>query len=135
MDKITIYTNETCPYCKSIKEELTKANIEFENKLTVENEAEWQSIVNLTGIPTVPTIKYGDDFLVPQRDFGNPEHLINILSNENVSKSEYSYSRQALERVKTLNNNINMAFNRLDQMLRQIETKLNTEEDEHESTS
>ena len=128
MNKITIYTNETCPYCKSIKEELTNANIEFENKLTTENEAEWNSIVNLTGIPTVPTIKYGDDFLVPQRDFGNPQHLINILSNE--SGSEYSYSRQTFERVKTLNNNINMSFNRLDQMLRQIETKLNTEEND-----
>ena len=133
MNKIEIYTNETCPYCKSIKEELTKANIEFENKLTVENEAEWQSIVNLTGIPTVPTIKYGDDFLVPQRDFGNPQHLINILNNE--SGSEYSYSRQTFERVKTLNSNINMAFSRLDQMLRKIEDKLNTEEDEHKSTS
>ena len=128
MNKITIYTNETCPYCKSIKEELTNANIKFENKLTTENEAEWNSIVNLTGIPTVPTIKYGDDFLVPQRDLGNPQHLINILSNE--SGSEYSYSRQTFERVKTLNNNINMAFNRLDQMLRQIETKLNTEEND-----
>ena len=128
MNKITIYTNETCPYCKSIKEELTNANIKFENKLTTENEAEWNSIVNLTGIPTVPTIKYGDDFLVPQRDFGNPQHLINILSNE--SGSEYSYSRQTFERVKTLNNNINMAFNRLDQMLKQIETKLNIEEND-----
>ena len=128
MNKITIYTNETCPYCKSIKEELTNANIKFENKLTTENEAEWNSIVNLTGIPTVPTINYGDDVLVPQRDFGNPQHLINILSNE--SGSEYSYSRQTFERVKTLNNNINMAFNRLDQMLRQIETKLNTEEND-----
>ena len=133
MNKIEIYTNETCPYCKSIKEELTNANIKFENKLTTENEKEWQKIVNLTGIPTVPTIKYGDDFLLPQRDFGNPEHLINILNNE--SGSEYDYSRQTFERVKTLNNNINMAFNRLDHMLRQIETKLNTEEDEHESTS
>ena len=128
MNKITIYTNETCPYCKSIKEELTNANIKFENKLTTENEAEWNSIVNLTGIPTVPTIKYGDDFLVPQRDFGNPQHLINILNNE--SGSEYSYSRQTFERVKTLNNNINMAFNRLDQMLKQIETKLNIEEND-----
>jgi len=133
MKKITIYTNETCPYCKSIKEELTNANVEFENKITNENEKEWQKIVNLTGIPTVPTIKYGDDFLVPQRDFGNPQHLINILNNE--SGSEYSYSRQTLERVKTLNNNINMAFSRLDQMLRKIEDKLNTEEDEHKSTS
>ena len=127
-EKITIYTNETCPYCKSIKEELTKAEIEFENKFTNENEEEWQKIVNLTGMPTVPTIKYGDDFLVPQRDFGNPQGLINILNNE--SGSEYSYSRRTFEKMKTLNSNINMAFNRLDQLLRQIETKLNTEEND-----
>ena len=133
MNKITVYTNETCPYCKSIKEELTKADIKFENKFTNENEEEWQKIVNLTGMPTVPTIKYGDDFLVPQRDFGNPQNLINILNNE--SGSEYSYSRRTFEKMKTLNSNINMAFNRLDQLLRKIETKLNTEEDEHESTS
>ena len=132
-ENITIYTNETCPYCKSIKEELTKAEIEFENKFTNENEEEWQKIVNLTGMPTVPTIKYGDDFLVPQRDFGNPQNLINILNNE--SGSEYSYSRRTFEKMKTLNSNINMAFNRLDQLLRQIETKLNTEENEHKSTS
>jgi len=131
-EKITIYTNETCPYCKSIKEELTKADIEFENKFTNENEEEWQKIVNLTGMPTVPTIKYGDDFLVPQRDFGNPQNLINILNNE--SGSEYSYSRRTFEKMKTLNSNINMAFNRLDQLLRKIETKLNTK-DEHKSTN
>jgi glutaredoxin len=128
MNKIEIYTNETCPYCKSIKEELTKADIEFENKFTNENEEEWQKIVNLTGMPTVPTIKYGDDFLVPQRDFGNPQNLINILNNE--SGSEYSYSRRTFEKMKTLNSNINMAFNRLDQLLRKIETKLNTEEND-----
>jgi len=133
MDKITIYTNETCPYCKSIKEELTKADIKFENKFTNENEKEWQKIVNLTGVPTVPTVKYGDDFLTPQRDFGNPQHLINILNNE--SGSEYSYSRRTFEKMKTLNSNINTAFNRLDQLLRKIETKLNTEENEHKSTS
>ena len=27
--KLEIYTNETCPYCKQIKEELTKNNIDF----------------------------------------------------------------------------------------------------------
>ena len=131
-EKITIYTNETCPYCKSIKEELTKADIKFENKFTNENEEEWQKIVNLTGMPTVPTIKYGDDFLVPQRDFGNPQNLINILNNE--SGSEYSYSRRTFEKMKTLNSNINMAFNRLDQLLRKIETKLNTEEDDGQTS-
>ena len=36
MDTIIIYTNETCPYCKSIKEELTKANIEFSHDKAID---------------------------------------------------------------------------------------------------
>ena len=131
--KIEIYTNETCPYCKQIKEELTKNNIEFEDKLTSDFKDEYQSIVNLTGMPTVPTIKYADEYFLPGRDFGNQQQLINLLETFEVSK--HDDSRRVLERVKTLNFHINTAFSRVDQLLRKIETKLNTEEDEHKSTS
>ena len=59
--------------------------------------------------------------------------LVNILKNYTPLSLNFSNERQALERVKTLNYNIVTAFGRLDQLLRQIETKLNT--DEHESTN
>ena len=130
--KLEIYTNETCPYCKQIKEELTKNNIEFEDKLTSDFEDEYQSIVSLTGMPTVPTIKYANEYFLPGRDFQNPQQLTNLLETFEVSK--YDDSRRVLERVKTLNFHINTAFGRLDQLLRKIETKINTE-DEHKSTS
>jgi glutaredoxin len=71
MDKIEIYTNNNCGYCKAVKEEFEKQNIEFENKNTEDYKEEWQDIVNLTGMPTVPTIKYKGEFLVAGRDFGN----------------------------------------------------------------
>ena len=129
--KIEIYTNETCPYCKQIKEELTKNNIEFEDKLTSDFKDEYQSIVSLTGMPTVPTIKYANEYFLPGRDFQNPKQLTNLLETFEVSK--YDDSRRVLERVKTLNFHINTAFGRLDQLLRKIETKINTE-DEHKST-
>ena len=132
MDKIEIYTNETCPYCKQIKEELTKKDIEFEDKSTSEFTSEYQQIVNLTGMPTVPTIKYKDEYFVPGRDFQNAQQLVNIL--ETFESSNYNDSRKTLERIKTLNFNINTAFGRMDQLLRQIETKIN-KEDEHKSTS
>ena len=132
MNKIEVYTNETCSHCKTIKEELTKNNIEFENKLTSEFTTEYQDIVNLTGLPTIPTIKYNDEYFLPGRDYQTPEQLINILKVFN--NPSYEDSKRVLERVKTLNYNINMAFKQLDQLLRKIETKLNTEEDEHEST-
>ena len=130
--KLEIYTNETCPYCKQIKEELTKNNIDFEDKLTSDFKDEYQSIVSLTGMPTVPTIKYANEYFLPGRDFQNPQQLTNLLETFEVSK--YDDSRRVLERVKTLNFHINTAFGRLYQLLRKIETKIN-KEDEHKSTS
>ena len=130
MNKIEIYTNSACGYCKTLKDELTKNNIEFEEKLTVDFKDEYQAIVNLTGLPTTPTIKYEDEYFVPGRDYGNPQQLISLLEVFEVPK--YDDSRRTLERIKTLNFHINTAFGRLDQLLRKIETKINT--DEHKST-
>ena len=175
MSKPIIYTNETCAYCKSVKEELTKKNVEFEERLTSEFTDEYQAIVNMTGIPTVPTVKHDDELYVsgrdfqnieqltnenldewqeitnltgipqvptmvfknnyfaPGGDFGNQQHLVSIIKE--FKESNISYDRLAFERVKTLNYNINVAFGRLDQLLRQIENKLNIKEDEHKSTN
>ena len=132
MDKIIIYTNEQCPYCKQVKEELTKNEIEFENRFTKDFEDQWKNISGLTSMSTVPTIYYQDDYLVAGRDFPNPQVLVNILKNYIHLSLNFSNERQILERVKTLNYSMSMAFSRLDQLLRQIETKLNT--DEHKST-
>ena len=112
----------TCGYCKQVKEELEKNNIEFETRLTSEWQEDWNNIISLTSLPTTPTIYYKDSYFIPIRDFNSPQHLINILKN--YKKSEFSESRQVLEKVKTLNSNINIAFGRLDQLLRQIEQKI-----------
>ena len=127
---ITIYTNSTCGYCKQLKDELNKNDIEFKEKLTSEFTVEWQDVVNLTGLPTTPTIKYKEEYFVPGRDYQNPQQLMNIL--ETFPDSSHDYNRRAFERIKTLNYNMSVAFGRLDQLLRQIETKINT--DEHKST-
>ena len=150
MNKIEIYTNKSCPYCKSVKEELTKAEIEFENKDTAEHKDDWQEIVNLTGMPNVPTVTHKskdyvhmdheennrpviktfeiESIYVPGRDYNSPDHLVNILSNKENSK--YDDSRKTLEKVKTLNYNIGQAFQNLDKLLKQIEDKLNIEEND-----
>ena len=127
---ITIYTSDTCGYCKQLTQELTKNNIEFKEKSILEFTVEWQDVVNLTGLPSTPTIKYKEEYFVPGRDYQNPQQLINII--ETFPDSSHDYNKRTLERIKTLNFNMSVAFNRLDQLLRQIETKINT--DEHEST-
>ena len=130
MNKIEIYTANTCGYCNKLKDALKHENIKFEEKITTNFQEEFQDIVNLTGLATTPTIKYEDNYFVPGRDYQNPQQLINILKN--FKKPEYSDSRRVLERVRTLNFHINTAFGRLDQLLRKIDTKINT--DEHKST-
>tara|TARA_R100000234_G_scaffold26488_1_gene15264 strand:- start:130 stop:531 length:402 start_codon:yes stop_codon:yes gene_type:complete len=132
MEKIEIYTNKNCPYCKRIKEELLKNKINFNNIDTIENKNEWQDIVSLTSMPTVPTIKINKEYLVAGRDFGSPENLINIIKN--YKDNNYDHSRLILEKIKTLNYYMSQAFQRTDQLLRQIENKLNIKEDEHKST-
>ena len=121
MNKITVYTQSACGYCKTIKDELTRNNVEFEERLINEYPDEWQKVNTLTSIPTTPTICYEDSYFIPGRDFGNPKQLLNILKN--FKKSEFNESKQILERIKTLNYNINIAFGRLDQLLRTIEQK------------
>ena len=121
MNKIIVYTQSACGYCKTIKDELTRNNVEFEERLINECPDEWQKVNTLTSIPTTPTVCYEDSYFIPGRDFGNPKQLLNILKN--FKKSEFNESKQILERIKTLNYNINIAFGRLDQLLRTIEQK------------
>ena len=121
-----IYTNETCPYCKQVKEELDKNKIKYTERLTNSWPDEWRDVNQLTGLPTVPTISYKDNYFVPGRDFRSATHLVEIIKN--YQDTNFSIETQLLEKLKSLTYNIHMAFGRTDQLLKQIESKLNREE-------
>jgi len=123
MEKITIYTQSTCGYCKTVKDALNKENIEFEEKLINEHPKDWQKMNYLTNMPTTPTIHYKENYFVAGRDFPNPEVLVNILKNFNGNSDVSLF--QISENIKTLNYNIATAFRNLDQLLKQIEEKVN----------
>jgi len=131
--KITIYTSKTCQYCDLVKKNLTESSIEFTEIDIVEYRNVWTGVKDLTATPVTPTIEINNEFLLPGRDFVSPQNLIELISN--FKESQYNESRRALELVKTLNYNTFTAFNRLSDVLQQIENKLNTEENEHKSTS
>ena len=122
MEKIVIYTNKSCPYCKSVKEYLKTQDVEFEEKLIEDIKEEWNQVNNLTSVATVPTIYYKNNYFVAGRDFPNPEVLVNILKNFK-GNSDVSLFK-VLENIKTLNYNMATAFGRLDQLLRQVEQKI-----------
>ena len=130
MEKITIYTNEACPYCKTIKETLEKEKIKFNERLISEFKEEWEDISDLIGVSQLPTLIFNEEHFVPGRDFFNPEHLVSIIKTS--KKSKFDYSVRSFERIKTLNFNVFSAFNRLDVTLKNIENKLNDEETEKE---
>ena len=132
-EKITIYTGETCPYCKQIKNKLKESSIKFIEKDIIKSKKEWEKVYNLTANPTTPTIEISGEFLLPGRDFQQPEHLVNIINN--FQKPTFSVEKLCYERIKNMNWHMANAFQRVDMILKALETKLNTEENEHESTS
>ena len=131
--KITVYTSKTCTYCDQVKDKLKESSIKFTEIDIIEFSDVWDSVNSLTTIPTTPTVKINDEFLLPGRDFYNPQNLIEIISN--FKDSQYKENRRVLELVKTLNYNTYTAFNRLNGLLQQIENKLNKEENVNKSTS
>ena len=132
-EKITIYTSETCPYCKTIKETLEKENVKFKEKLVSEFTKEWNEISDLIGMSQLPTLFFNGEYCVPGRDFVNPEHLTKLTKE--LKKSKYDYSIRSFERIKSLNFNISNAFNQLQVALNKIENKLNIEEDGNKRNS
>jgi len=133
MKKIIIYSNETCPYCKQVKEELTKNNIEFEDRNTTEYIKEWNSISALTGMPSVPTLFFDNEYHAPGRDFGGIPKLLEKIKS--YVPCDFPVDIQILEKTKTLTYNMAVAFGRTNQLLIKIEKQLNTQEDEHKSTN
>ena len=145
LENVIIYGNENCPYCKNVKAEFEKHEIEFESKDTTEFEDEWNDIVGLTTIPTVPTIKYKDNYFVPGRDFHNPMNLVQILST--YKPSVFDTQTRVLERLTSLNFHFSQSVNNMYQQIVEMNNKiselhsqlienLKTEkENEHESTN
>ena len=133
MNKIEIYTNETCGYCKQVKEELNKVNLKFKEKETSKHVEDFRSATSLVNMGTVPLIVVnGNTYLAPARDFNSPQHLTSILTD--FVEPSFDETKGCLERIKTLNYHISLAFNRLDQTLKQLEVKLNTKEDDGQTS-
>ncbi len=132
MEKLIIYTSTTCPYCKNFKKELDKENIKYEEKITKDHQEEWDKVTSFTGMAMFPTVLYKNNYYIAGRDFGTPHNFIQQMKSYKDYK--FNTNEVTLQKVKTLTYNINMAFGRLDQLIRRMENKLNIKEDEHKST-
>ena len=119
-DKIVMFTSSNCSYCAKAKKACDEADIKYIEKDIQEYASEWHDVVSTTGMPVTPALLYKGDYLMPARDFPNPEILIKILKDyKGISDGNVTF-----ERLKTLNHHINQAFNSLDGRLKAMEQQL-----------
>ena len=118
LNKPVIYTMENCSYCKLTAEELEKANVSFVKKDINKYRTEWEKVMLITGLPKTPTIFFNDTYLLPMRDFRNPDQLVKILES---LKNNKDYNMITIEMLKTLNYNIAEAFNGLNKSIQKLE--------------
>jgi len=109
--EIVIFTMKSCPYCKEIKDLLIEKDIKFTEKDKSEFDKDWFRVVQLTGIPMLPTLTVRGEYFVPTRDFRNPNEAINILeymiSDEYV---EWDIQTRIHEKLKTISINMSEAY-------------------------
>lgn len=64
MAKVIVYTTDYCPYCRQAKALLTRRGVAFEEvHMDRENEAEWQAMIEKSGMRTVPQIWLGEKLI------------------------------------------------------------------------
>lgn len=61
---ITVFTTNTCAYCKMVKQYLTLKGKEFNTVNLDENPEKRQELFEKTGASTVPITQVGDDFII-----------------------------------------------------------------------
>ncbi len=61
---LTVYTTDTCSYCKIVKKYLTSKNVEFQEVDVTSDGSLREKLLKMTGLSTVPVTTNGDDFVV-----------------------------------------------------------------------
>ena len=77
--EIEIFTLPNCPACKRLKTSLEEAKITYTNKDTKEFAEEWTDVQQITKTYYLPTIKMGDLYFAPNRDFKNDPEAIELI--------------------------------------------------------
>ena len=127
---IIIFTSKNCEYCNKMKKFLNEKEIEFTEKDNLDYSEEWTKVSALTGIPMFPTIVLNDEhYLVPGRDFNQPEHLLKQIETY-TDNYDFTNEVRLREGFKTMIYAINQAMQHIVKLL---EDK-NNKENEHKST-
>ena len=125
MEKVKIYTQENCKYCEQVKSVFKENNIDFIEMSTKKYPKEWKKVMYMSTMGITPTILYKDFYFIANRDFQTPEQLVEILKG--FEKPDVDNSMLVLERTKTLNYNIMLALQNLNEVINKINNRLDSQ--------
>ncbi len=126
--EIKLFTQPSCFYCKNIKDKLTENNIDFiEVDITQEeNRQEWNLVTRMSGLGMTPTVHFKDQIWSPQRDFTDPNSLVQrlkyFIENPLPTPTEDEKFMVLLNGIK----NLSLSIQKLHQSVVNIQTKVNT---------
>tara|TARA_Y100000296_G_C5073462_1_gene206092 strand:+ start:29 stop:580 length:552 start_codon:yes stop_codon:yes gene_type:complete len=122
--EVILYTKETCTYCKNFKNALEDEGIKYiEKEISQEGiSEEFNKITTLTGIGVFPTIFTNDNWIIPNRDFkGIPQGIQLIKAIAQPIYENPPFEERMIEMIKTLNGNMQQAFQNMNYTLQPIQ--------------
>jgi predicted ATP-dependent Lon-type protease len=112
-----------------MKKQLLAAEIDYIEKVTTEHVEEWDGVKTMTAVPVFPTLMVGDEYLIPNRDFQNPQQGVQLvkkyMADTYVKPDTEKLTRELL---KTINASVNIVAQRmgaLQNKVNKLETTLN----------
>ena len=118
LDKIILLDNGT-PYGENIKKHLDQEGIQYDLKTLKDNPDDINKASTITNLGMFPMVYLKDIYLVNQRDFQNPQQLVQGI--QHLARPDYIDPKdndKLIEHLKTANYHI---FNKLNA----LESKLN----------
>ncbi|MBT3690721.1 glutaredoxin family protein [Candidatus Woesearchaeota archaeon] len=82
MEKVIVYSTQTCPYCDMVKNFLKEKEVEFEEIDVGSDKEKAQEMVEKSGQMGVPVVEIGGEMVVGF----NKERIDELLKEKGISK-------------------------------------------------
>ena len=125
LDKIILLDNGT-PYCDTVKKHLDQQGILYIEKTLKDNPNDVNEATSVTNLSMFPMVYHKDMYLVFQRDFQNPQQLVQTL--QHLAKKSFENPKsdiKVLEHLKTLQYHVWTKLNNLENKLTPVLNILN----------
>ena len=125
LDKIILLDNGT-PYGENIKKHLDQEGIQYDLKTLKDNPDDINKASTITNLGMFPMVYLKDIYLVNQRDFQNPQQLVQAIQHfANPNFKNINSDIKSIEHLKTVQYNIWSKLNALENKLNPVLNLIN----------